>query len=197
MARWLFHMRGVAVSTREIAQALEISESVLYQRFSCREELLFAALAPPRVSVDDVLGPRSALDELESQEDVRLWLHGVARALVTLCADVLPLHWLLLGHSLQDEERYVRWWRADPTRAVTHELSNRLLELARRGLIGGAPHFDTAQLLMAAAREVVYHELALPDTYPMPARLERLIDPMFDVLWAGLSPRRRYGEWSV
>ena len=63
-ARGEFVKLGSAASTRDIARRAGVSESVLFQRFTSKAELFFAAMVPPAVDVEAVLatprdtGPR-------------------------------------------------------------------------------------------------------------------------------------------
>lgn len=194
-ARWLFLMRGNAVSTSAIARNVGIAESALYKRFGTKEALFFAAMTPPPVDVDDVLGPRSAMAEIMDQEGARKWLAGVARALVALCAENLPAAWCVLGATEPERHLYEQWWRADPCRTVEKELARRLATLSETGHVTVREPHAAAQLLLAAARDVVFREAMLPASVPSIMLLERRIDALFEQLWAGLASRRRVGGW--
>ena len=195
-ARWLFLMHGHAVSTSEIARDVGIAESALFKRFGSREALFFAAMTPTPVPVEDVLGTRDDMYAIRDAEDARAWLHGVARALVQLCKDTLPCAWLVLGVTAPEPHVYERWWRADPCRAVQAELAVRLVMLAEAGHIMAMDSNAAAQLLVAAARDVVFANASLPPSRPSARALERRIDGMLEQLWSGIASRRRVGGWT-
>src|SRR5216683_5525340 len=56
-ARDIFREKGHTATTREIAEAADISEAILYQRFGSKDDLFFAAMAPRAPDVEKLLGP--------------------------------------------------------------------------------------------------------------------------------------------
>lgn len=69
-ARDIFMRDGIGVGSRQIAQEIGISSSVLFQRFGSMEELFFAAMTPPAPDMavllrqDDVDSPEVRLEQL-------------------------------------------------------------------------------------------------------------------------------------
>ncbi len=55
-ARAAFVERGFACPTKEIARRAGVSEGVLFQRYATKEELFFAAMAPPQAHIAELLG---------------------------------------------------------------------------------------------------------------------------------------------
>jgi AcrR family transcriptional regulator len=52
-AREVFVERGFAASTKEIARRAGVSEALLFQRYSTKAELFFAAMVPPAVELGE------------------------------------------------------------------------------------------------------------------------------------------------
>jgi AcrR family transcriptional regulator len=66
-ARAAFVEKGFACPTKEIARRARVSEGVLFQRYSTKEELFFAAMAPPQADLADLLGVADgSLEHLEA-----------------------------------------------------------------------------------------------------------------------------------
>ena len=55
VAREAFLIEGIGASTKSIARKAGISEGVIFQRFTTKEELFFAAMTPPPVDVNKIL----------------------------------------------------------------------------------------------------------------------------------------------
>ena len=72
IARDLFRARGHTATTREIAEAVGVSEAVLYQRFGSKDELFFAAMVPQPPDVEQLLGPK------DPPEDAHAYLRAVS-----------------------------------------------------------------------------------------------------------------------
>jgi AcrR family transcriptional regulator len=90
-ARRLFLEHGHAVSTKQIARAANISEGVLFQRFSSKSELFFAAMVPPPAG--------EILTLLASQEPATA--PGLERLTIALTAyfrELVPVLVTLLSH---------------------------------------------------------------------------------------------------
>ncbi len=66
-ARLVFLEKGFAASTKEIARRAGISEGVIFQRFSTKEDLFFAAMSSPLADVHQLLDhpPSTGRDLLE------------------------------------------------------------------------------------------------------------------------------------
>lgn len=67
-ARDIFMREGISVGSRQIAQEIGISSSVLFQRFGSKEELFFAAMTPPTPDIAALL----AHDDPTDTPEVRL-----------------------------------------------------------------------------------------------------------------------------
>lgn len=66
-ARDIFLREGISVGSRQIAQEIGISSSVLFQRFGSKEELFFAAMTPPAPDLADLLKRDDSPDPPEAR----------------------------------------------------------------------------------------------------------------------------------
>jgi AcrR family transcriptional regulator len=74
-ARDIFVRAGMNVGSRQIAQEIGISSSVLFQRFGSKEELFFAAMKPPAPDLNSLLAPDDPTDRPQARvEDIAIGL---------------------------------------------------------------------------------------------------------------------------
>lgn len=66
-ARDIFMREGISVGSRQIAQEIGISSSVLFQRFGSKEELFFAAMTPPAPDMTILLAPGGPADSPQAR----------------------------------------------------------------------------------------------------------------------------------
>src|SRR5436190_15233272 len=66
-ARDIFIRDGLGVGSRQIAQEIGISSSVLFQRFGSKEELFFAAMTPPAPDLAGLLTRENPADPAETR----------------------------------------------------------------------------------------------------------------------------------
>ena len=177
-AREVFRGHGHTATTRQIADAVGISEAVLYQRFGSKEELFFAALhtAPP--DLDVLLGPP------DPPGHAREYVRGVVVRLGRHFADVIPLGLRMMTHPAFDPTRP---GRSQPggSPVLKDGLATRLKVFADRGQLAAASPAVIAGLLVALAHDWA---LGVAMSGESPASRERNLRAMTDVLWAGLRP---------
>jgi AcrR family transcriptional regulator len=178
VARELFRARGHTVTTRDIAEALGISEPVLYQRFASKDDLFFAAMRPHGPDIDKVLGPP------EPPDDAHAFLRAVVVRIENHFAEVIPLALRIMNHPSFDDGSIAR---SRPTGAevLREALAQRLASLSSRKSIRPTSVTTTARLLVSLA-----HDSALGNAMsPMnPSQRARLLREMVDSLWEGLRP---------
>jgi AcrR family transcriptional regulator len=176
-ARDIFRERGHTATTREIAQAAGISEAVLYQRFSSKDELFFAAMRPQGPDIERLLGPK------DPRDDARAYLRKVVVRLGEYIADVIPLALRVMMHPSFDPKSIAR---AQPqASAVLREaLAERLASLVRRRQIITASEAVTARLLVSLA-----HDWAIGRVHALSPSGDHVLKEMVDVLWEGLRVR--------
>ncbi len=177
-ARLAFVDRGQLATTREIADAAGISQAVLYQRFGSKDDLFFAAMAPPPPDLDNLLGepPRSA-DETEA------YLADVAERLYRYFETVAPLFVQLATHTAFHADHLADAHQPMMEAGLVESLGARLGGLTDRGFVRKGDGSAMARLLIS----VVHGEAlsaALLKTPPDGKRRREMIR----LIWQGLAP---------
>ena len=85
IARDVFREHGHTATTREVAQAVGISEPILYRRFGSKDALFFAAMHAQGPEIDELLGP------VDPPGDASEYLMTVLQRLGSYFAEVIPL----------------------------------------------------------------------------------------------------------
>jgi len=181
-ARELFHQRGSAVTTRDIAAASGISQAVLFQRFGSKEDLFFRAMTPGPPDVDELMGPYPPTD-------VRRDLAKIVDRLATYLSSLLPSLMHVLAHASSDPSRIAKWHATLPVRAIVEAFTKRVERLRADGLIGDVAPGAVVELLLAAA-----HHAAFSSSFAAgvghgskPGRASAVLE----VLWSGIQPKAR------
>ena len=178
VAREVFRAHGHTATTREIAEAVGVSEAVLYQRFGSKDELFFAAMHPRGPDIEALLGPP------EPAEDAHAYVRTVVVRMGRYFVEVIPLALRVMTHPSFDHAMLARMPPGGP--ASLHEgLAERLSVFARQKQIA-APPLVAARILVSLA-----HDWALGGvfTHAHAAQRERQLKEMVDLVWEGLRPR--------
>ena len=177
-ARLAFLDRGQLATTREIAEAAGISQAVLYQRFGSKDDLFFAAMAPPPPDLEDLLGdPPSSADETES------YLADVAERLYRYFETVAPLFVQLATHTAFHSDHLADAHQPMMESGLVESLSTRLGDLAKKGCIRKGDGSAMAQLLIS----VVHGEALSAALLKTPPDGERRRETI-RLIWCGLKP---------
>lgn len=176
IAREAFRERGHTATTREIAEKAGISEAILYQRFSNKEELFFASMRPTNPDLDELLGPESP------GEDAANYLVQVVLRIGKYLSEIIPLALHVMTHPAFDPGRFSK---ANPmASAIIREgLTIRLRSLAAGKKLKLKSVDTTARLLVSLA-----HDWALGNalTQSSPSRRENELKEMVQIVWQGL-----------
>ena len=100
IAREAFAKDGITATTREIAQKAGVSEAVIYQRFPTKADLFFAAMVPPALDVEALIG-----DGAEGS-DVCERLEEIALGILRYFREVMPFLITLFSLPCFDFERF-------------------------------------------------------------------------------------------
>jgi AcrR family transcriptional regulator len=176
----IFRHHGHTVSTREIAQAVGISEAILYQRFGSKDALFFAAMHARGPDIEQLLGPE------EPVEDARKYLCTVLRRLGEYFAEVIPLALRVMMHPSFDPASLSRTTPGGPVE-LREGLAKRLASLKRRKRLKVSNETVLARLLLSLAHDwALETALAHRPVAPNDRRLEDFVD----TLWEGLRHRK-------
>src|ERR1019366_9961665 len=91
IARDVFVEAGFAVSTKSIARRAGVSEGVLFQRFSTKEDLFFAAMIPPPVDLSELFRRQHA-DGYQAFSAVTLAMLDYFRATLPVLITLISHH---------------------------------------------------------------------------------------------------------
>ena len=182
MARDVFQKRGHAVSTRDIADEVGVSQAVLFQRFGSKDELFFKALTPVAPEIDVLLGPYPSSDGLAD-------VQAIAARLLAYMRSFTPTLLQVLAYSGGDGRRLRAWHARLPFPAIVSALSGRLQRLDDDGLVRCDDPHAAAVVLVATV-----HLLAMLDVMTTAGERDSHgadLVPMLAVLWKGLEPAAR------
>ena len=179
IARDVFRKHGHTATTREVAQAVGISEAILYQRFGTKDALFFASLHPRGPDIEQLLGPD------DPPGDAHEYLRTVVRRLGEYFAEVIPLALREMMHPSFDPGALSRTTPGGGAE-LREGLARRIASLARRKQLAAPDEVVVARLLLSLA-----HDWALGVSFAhgkVAARDHRL-EEFVAVLWVGLRPR--------
>ena len=178
-ARKAFRESGHAASTREIARAAGISQAVIYQRFGSKEDLFCLAMTPEQPDLESLLGPyppRSARADLKR----------IGARLAEYLGALLPTLLHVLAHPDLGHARLSKWHANLPFHLLASALTERFQRLTDDGLLGKVDSGAAARAFLSAV-----HSAAILETMAHGAPQHgRGVDPLIEVLWNGLAPRR-------
>ena len=177
-ARLAFLDRGQFATTREIADAAGISQAVLYQRFGSKDDLFFAAMAPPPPDLEDLLG-----DPPRSTEETEAYLADVAERLYRYFETVAPLFVQLATHTAFHSDHLADAHQPMMESGLVESLSTRLGDLVEKGCIRKGDGSAMAQLLIS----IVHGEALSAALLKTPPDGERRRETI-RLIWRGLSP---------
>jgi AcrR family transcriptional regulator len=177
IARDVFRKHGHTATTREVAQAVGLSEAILYQRFGSKDALFFAAMHAQGPEIEELLGPE------EPPDDAREYLGDVLRRLGAYFAEVIPLALRVMTHPSFDPASLSRTTPGGPAE-LREGLAKRIASLAARGRLRAAEPLMVARLLLSLA-----HDWGLGVAFAHgSAPSDRRLQDFLGVLWEGLEP---------
>ena len=150
VARHVFVNQGFGASTKEIARQAGISEGVIFQRFSSKDELFFAAMIPPAASLNDVIR--------KSRSRGRALMEEVTLAMLEYCRETLPVLLPLMMHPAFRFEEFAQKHPDSPMTALRRELTAFMVQQKQAGAIGDVDPGAAALLVWGTAQTVAFFE---------------------------------------
>jgi AcrR family transcriptional regulator len=184
IARDVFREHGHTATTREVAQAVGISEPILYRRFGSKDALFFAAMHAQGPEIDELLGPE------DPPGDAREYLKVVLHRLGAYFAEVIPLALRVMMHPSFNPESLSRTTPGGPAE-LREGLATRLASLARRKQISISDEVVLARLLLSIAHDWA---LGVAFAHGKVPRNDRRLEEFLDVLWKGVHTGEVRGE---
>lgn len=178
-ARAVFVEKGINAPTKEIARRAGISEGILFQRFTTKEDLFFAAMMPPAGTDLSALLANPDLGGKELIRRVTLELTAYFRLL-------LPSFIPLISHPAFRFEEFAHRHPQSPLFRLRYQLVELAIRERAAGRLGDAPPPSVAALIWSTAFTIAFFE-------QIGAHGGRIDDGIvtgaIEALWTGLAPR--------
>jgi len=176
-SRDVFVERGFTGTTKEIARRAGVSEALLFQRFSTKAELFFAAMALPAVDLQALFESPAA--------STRDHVASIAAALLDYFRDSMPVLLPLLSHPGFEFEEFARRHPDAPLSALRSGLTAFFVRERRAGRIGPIDPGAAALLVFALAESVAFFEKLGAHGGRMP---DVVLERTLEALWRALAP---------
>src|SRR5258708_3027589 len=175
-ARRVFVEEGFAASTKAIARSAGVSEGVIFQRFTTKVELFFAAMIPPPADLNQLLHhPRSKGRGL---------IEKVTLSLIHYFRATFPVFVPLMSHPSFRFEQFARRHPDSPMVTLRRHLVEFVVQQQRAGRIGTVDPGAAALLMWSTAHCIAFFEhLGAHGGQFDP----RIIRATIDCLWKGLA----------
>ena len=177
-AREVFVKEGFAASTKTIARRAGVSEGVLFQRFSTKEELFFTAMIPPPADLSELFRKRHK-DGYKAFSSVTLGMLDYFRA-------TLPVLITLMSHPSFRFEDFARKHPDSPMVTLRREITHFMLEERMAGRIGMVDPGAAALMAWSTAHTIAFFEHMGAHGGRFDAHI---IEATLQCAWHGLAPR--------
>lgn len=178
VARSLFLKEGAKASTRTIAKIAGISEAVIFQRFSTKEDLFFAAMILPSAQLEAIFNIQPG------EKQVTANLISVSLQIVNYFREVMPVFLALVSHPSFNMQTFLER-HTMPGMQLNKKLAEYLNSEAQLGRIRKDNIVAAASVLLSHL-----HNLALSESIGShhPIDTERAISDAIAALWTGMAP---------
>jgi AcrR family transcriptional regulator len=172
--RATFLEEGLGVSTKHLAARAGVSEGLLFQRFSTKDDLFFACMRLPPPVVD--LALQAALAEANFQQALR----HLAVAALDYLRTQMPMVLLALAHPASRSSRGSRARELIGNSQGLHDAFARLFETHRQSdRVAGRDHGAIITVLISTLLTRAIHEqIGLDDPGDTAAWLDRMISAL-------------------
>ncbi|GAA0736881.1 TetR/AcrR family transcriptional regulator [Dactylosporangium roseum] len=178
-ARDIFMREGIAVGSRQIAQEIGISSSVLFQRFGSKEDLFFAAMTPPAPDLAALLTRDDADDPAEAR------LARIAAGLLDYFRQLAPVLAALSTHPAFHYPTFAERHPDAALETLTGELMAALTEQHHNGEIDCPDPGPVVLNLIATAYALAMFERIGVHNGQFD---HSTVDALTRVLWHGIAP---------
>jgi AcrR family transcriptional regulator len=182
VARRAFVKEGFSASTKMIARRAGVSEGVLFQRFTTKEELFFAAMIPPPADLNQVFHHPSA-QGFQLIEQITLSMLDYFRS-------TLPVFIPLMSHPSFRFEEFAKRHPDSPMVTLRRRLVDFMMEEQRAGTIGPVNPGAAALLIWSIAHCIAFFE----QLGAHGGRFDpKIIQETVRCAWEGLAPKNSTG----
>jgi AcrR family transcriptional regulator len=178
IARSLFLKEGAKASTRTLSKLVGISEAVIFQRFSTKEDLFFRAMVPPAAQLDRIFNIQPG------EKQVPTNLESIGLQIVIYFREVMPIFLSLVSHPSFDMQVFLQS-HTMPRMQIVQRLNEYLNAEAELGRIQRGNVETIAAMILSHL-----HNLALSENIGahQPIDTDRAIADAVKALWKGLAP---------
>lgn len=183
-ARAIFMRDGISVGSRQIAQEIGISSSVLFQRFGSKEELFFAAMTPPAPDLTVLLTQANAADPPEVR------VESIAAGLLDYFRQLAPVLTALSTHPAFHYPTFAERHPASSLETLIGELMTAMADQHRSGDINCPDPGPVVLNLVAVAYTLaMFERMGIHDGQFH----QDTVRALTGVLWRGIAPADRLG----
>ena len=177
IAKQTFVEVGFAASSKEIARRAGVSEGVLFQRFTTKEELFFAAMTPPPLDLHEIFEH----PQLEGQA----LIEKITFAMIDYFRTLMPVLIPLMSHPSFRFEDFAKRQPDSPLVTLRRQLVNFVMREKRAGRIGSVDPGAASLVIWSTAHSVAFFERLGAHDGQMPASIVRA---SVLCLWHGMKP---------
>lgn len=166
VAREVFLKNGVRGTTLDIAEALGVSETLLFKRFKTKRRLFEAAMKAPPFDF------QAKLDACLGKGELREELQRVLLQLVDYLREVTPLTMMVWAHPAIDPKDHFQSEGENNTLNILNTLTRHFTEERKLGRLGKCEPEILAQVVLGSLSNFVFHELmGVQQRLPMTAEV--------------------------
>ena len=150
IARRVFVEKGLGASTKEIARRAGVSEGVIFQRFTTKEDLFFAAMIPPPADLNRLFHHHRSRG--------RSLLEKIVLSMLDYFRSTLPVLIPLMSHPSFRFEEFARRHPDSPMVTLRRRLVEFVIQEQRAGRIAPVDPGGAALLIWATAHMIAFFE---------------------------------------
>lgn len=178
VARQVFVEGGYGASTKEIARRAGVSEGVIYQRFSTKNELFFAAMIPPPADLTRLFQT--------SRLKGRALIEKLTMAMLDYSRQTLPVLLPLMMHPGFRFEDLAERHPDSPLFVLRREIGPFLQREKSAGRLGDVDPRGAALVVWSVAQGVAFFERLGAHGGKFPPEVIRWT---IESMWKGLAPK--------